>query len=82
LGLGFGHLVLAFHKGDEKKFDVYNRSIEIYLLSKYFEDILHITLGIALVVGTVYLWFFVLGLSAPVFRYLESERAPEFWLTS
>jgi len=36
---------------------------------------LHITLGIALVVGTAYLWFFVLDLSVPVFRYLESKSA-------
>jgi ribosomal protein L40E len=65
---------LVFIK-ETKKFDVYNRSIEIYLLSKYFENILHITLGIALIVGAVYLWFFVLDLSVPVFRYLESKIA-------
>jgi ribosomal protein L40E len=44
-------------------------------LTKYFENILHITLGIALVVGTAYLWFFVLDLSVPLFRYLESKSA-------
>ena len=77
VGLGVSASVISsllFIK-ETKKFDVYNRSIEIYLLSKYFEDILHITLGIALVVGTVYLWFFVLDLSVPVFRYLESSSA-------
>jgi ribosomal protein L40E len=77
MGLGVSASVISsllFIK-ETKKFDVYNRSIEIYLLSKYFENILHITLGIALVVGTAYLWFFVLDLSVPVFRYLESKSA-------
>jgi hypothetical protein len=58
-----------------KKFDVYNRSIEIYLLSKYFENILHMTLGITLVVGTAYLWFFSLNMLTPVFTYLENQFA-------
>jgi ribosomal protein L40E len=77
VGLGVSASVISsllFIK-ETKKFDVYNRSIEIYLLSKYFEDILHITLGIALLVGTVYLWFFVLDLSVPVFTYLEDKIA-------
>ena len=77
MGLGVSASVISsllFIK-ETRKFDVYNRSIEIYLLSKYFENILHITLGIALVVGTAYLWFFVLDLSVPVFRYLESKSA-------
>ena len=77
MGLGVTASVISsllFIK-ETKKFNVYNRSIEIYLLSKYFENILHITLGIALVVGTAYLWFFVLDLSVPVFRYLESKSA-------
>jgi ribosomal protein L40E len=77
MGLGVSGSVISsllFIK-ETRKFDVYNRSIEIYLLSKYFENILHITLGIALVVGTAYLWFFVLDVSVPVFRYLESKSA-------
>jgi ribosomal protein L40E len=77
VGLGVSASVISslFFIKETKKFDVYNRSVEIYLLSKYFEDILHITLGIALVVGTVYLWFFVLDLSVPVFSYLEGKVA-------
>ena len=75
LGLGVSASVISslLFIRETKKFDVYNRSIEIYLLSKYFENILHITLGIVFVVGTAYLWFFVLDLSVPVFRYLESK---------
>jgi ribosomal protein L40E len=77
MGLGVSASVISslLFIRETKKFDVYNRSIEIYLLTKYFEDILHITLGIAFVVGTVYLWFFVLDQSVPVFRYLESQSA-------
>jgi len=77
VGLGVSVSVissLVFIK-ETKKFDVYHRSIEIYLLSKYFENTLHIMLGIALVLGTAYLWFFVLDLSVPVFRYLENKSA-------
>jgi len=77
MGLGISASVISsllFIK-ETKKFDVYNRSIEIYLLSKYFENILHITLGIAFIVATVYLWFFLLNLSVPVFRYLENKCA-------
>jgi hypothetical protein len=58
-----------------KKFEVYNRSIEIYLLSKYLENILYITLGITLIVGTVYLWVFFLEKLVPVFSYFENESA-------
>ena len=56
-----------------RKLKVYNRSIEIYLLSKYFENILYMILGIALIVGTVYLWFFCLEMLVPVFSYLENQ---------
>jgi hypothetical protein len=77
--MGFGVLAsiissLLFIK-ETKKFNVYNRSIEIYLLSKYFENILHMTLGIALIVGTTYLWFFSLEMLVPAFSYLESQAA-------
>jgi hypothetical protein len=77
--MGFGVLAsiissLLFIK-ETKKFDVYNRSIEIYLLSKYFENILHMTLGIALIIGTTYLWFLSLEMLVPVFRYLENQIA-------
>ena len=60
---------------ETKKFNVYHRSIEIYLLSKYFENTLQITLGIALIVGAAYLWFFFLDLLVPVFSYLENKSA-------
>ena len=60
---------------ETKKFEVYNRSIEIYLLSKYLENILYITIGIALIIGTVYLWFFSLEKLVPVFSYFENESA-------
>jgi len=77
--LGFGVLAsiissLVFIR-ETKKFEVYNRSIEIYLLSKYLENILYITLGIALIIGTVYLWFFLLEKLGPVFSYFENESA-------
>ena len=77
--LGFGVLAsilssLVFIR-ETKKYEVYNRSLEIYLLSKYLENILYITLGIALIIGTVYLWFFFLGKLAPVFSYFENESA-------
>jgi ribosomal protein L40E len=49
--------------------------MEIYLLSKYLENILYITLGIALIIGTVYLWFFLLEKLGPVFSYFENESA-------
>jgi len=60
---------------ETKKFEVYNRSLEIYLLSKYLENILYITLGITLIIGTVYLWFFFLERLLPIFRYFENESA-------
>ena len=77
--MGFGVLAslissLLFIK-ETGKFNVYNRSIEIYLLSKYFENILHMALGIALIVGTAYVWFFSLELLVPVFSYLENQIA-------
>jgi hypothetical protein len=77
--LGFGVLAsiissLVFIR-ETKKFEVYNRSIEIYLLSKYLENILYITLGIALIIGTVYLWFFLLEKLGPAFSYFENESA-------
>lgn len=60
---------------ETRKFEVYNRSLEIYLLSKYLENILYITVGIGLIIGTVYLWFFFLERLLPVFRYFENESA-------
>jgi len=77
--LGFGVLAsvissLVFIR-ETKKFEVYNRSLEIYLLSKYLENILYITLGIALIIGTVYLWLFFLERLSPMFRYFENESA-------
>jgi hypothetical protein len=60
---------------EAKKFRVYNRSLEIYLLSKYLENILYITLGIALIIGVAYLWFFLLEELLPIFRYFENESA-------
>ena len=77
VGLGVSASVISsllFIK-ETRKFNVYHRSIEIYLLSKYFENILHMTLGIALVVGTAYLWFFLLDLLLPAFTYLEEQSA-------
>jgi ribosomal protein L40E len=75
VGLGISSSVISslFFIKETRKFNVYQRSVEIYLLSKYFENILHITLGIALVVGAAYLWFFFLDVSVPVFRYLENK---------
>jgi ribosomal protein L40E len=75
LGLGVTASVISsflFIK-ETKKFKVYNRSIEIYLLGKYFENILYMTLGIALIIGAVYLWFFFLEMLAPAFVYLENQ---------
>ncbi len=60
---------------ETRKFEVYNRGLEIYLLSKYLENILYITLGIALIIGTVYVWFFFLERLLPIFRYFENETA-------
>jgi len=58
---------------ETRNYKVYNRSIEIYLLGKYFENILYMTLGIALIIGAVYLWFFVLEKLVPAFNYLENQ---------
>ncbi len=77
LGLGVSASVISsfvFVK-ETNKFKVYNRSIEIYLLSKYFENILYMILGMALIIGAVYLWFFVLEMLVPVFSYLENQSA-------
>jgi ribosomal protein L40E len=77
MGLGVSASVISsllFIK-ETKRFNVYNRSIEIYLLSKYFENILHITLAIALIAGTAYLWFLLLDMVVPVFSYLENKCA-------
>jgi len=77
MGLGVSASVISsllFIK-ETKRFNVYNRSIEIYLLSKYFENILHITLAIALIAGTAYLWFLLLDMVVPVFSYLENRCA-------
>jgi ABC-type multidrug transport system fused ATPase/permease subunit len=60
---------------EAKKIRVYNRSLEIFLLSKYLENILYITLGIALIIGVAYLWFFFLEKLVPAFRYFENESA-------
>jgi hypothetical protein len=77
MGFGVSASVISslFFIKETKKFKVYNRSIEIYLLSKYFENILHMVLGIALIVGTAYLWFFFLEMLVPVFSYLENLSA-------
>jgi hypothetical protein len=77
MGFGVSASVISslFFIKETKKFKVYNRSIEIYLLSKYFENILHMALGIALIIGTAYLWFFFLEMLVPVFGYLENLSA-------
>jgi hypothetical protein len=77
LGFGVSTSVISslFFIREAKKFRVYNRSLEIYLLSKYLENILYITLGIALVIGVAYLWFFFLEKLLPIFRYFEKESA-------
>ena len=75
IGLGISASIISslFFIKETKKFKVYNRGIEIYLLSKYFENILYMALGIALIVGTAYLWFSVLEILVPVFSYLENQ---------
>jgi ribosomal protein L40E len=77
VGFGVSASVISslFFIRETKKFRVYNRSLEIYLLSKYLENILNITLGIALIIGTIYLWLFFLEKLSPIFRYLENESA-------
>jgi ribosomal protein L40E len=75
MGFGVSASVISslFFIKETKKFKVFNRSIEIYLLSKYFENILYMALGIALIVGTAYLWFFLLKMLVPVFSYVENQ---------
>jgi ribosomal protein L40E len=77
MGFGVSASVISslFFIKETKKFKVYNRSIEIYLLTKYFENILYMVLGIALIVGIAYLWFFFLEMLVPVFSYLENQSA-------
>ena len=77
LGFGVSASVISslFFIKEAKKIKVYNRSLEIYLLTKYLENTLYITLGIALIVGVAYLWFFFLEKLLPIFRYFEKESA-------
>jgi hypothetical protein len=77
LGFGISASVISslFFIREAKKIRMYSRSLEIYLLSKYLENILYITLGIVLIIGVAYLWFFLLEKLIPVFRYFESESA-------
>ncbi len=74
MGFGVSASVISslFFIKETKKFKVYNRSIEIYLLSKYFENTLHMVLGIALIIGTAYLWFFLLEMLVPALSYVEN----------
>jgi ribosomal protein L40E len=58
---------------ETRKFKVYNRSLEIYLLSKYLENIVYVALGVALIIGTVYFWFFTLEKLSPLFCYFENQ---------
>jgi hypothetical protein len=60
LGISVSLISSLFFIKETRKLKVYGRSIEIYLLSKYFENTLYMILGITLIVGTVYLWFFCL----------------------
>jgi hypothetical protein len=77
IGLGVSVSLISsfFFIKETRKLKVYSRSIEIYLLSKYFENILYMILGITLIVGTVYLWFFCLEMLVPVFSFLENQVA-------
>jgi ABC-type multidrug transport system fused ATPase/permease subunit len=77
IGLGVAASVISsfIFIRETRKFKVYNRSIEIYLLGKYFEHIVYMTLGIALIIGAVYLWFFLLEKLVPAFSYLENQSA-------
>jgi len=78
LGFGVSTSVISsmFFIKEAKKIRVYNRSLEIYLLTKYLENILYMTLGIGLIIGVAYLWFFFLENLVPIFRYFENESAP------
>jgi hypothetical protein len=77
MGLGVSVSLISsfFFIKETRKLKVYSRSIEIYLLSKYVETILYMILGITLIVGTVYLWFFCLEMLVPVFNFLENQVA-------
>ncbi len=77
LGFGISGSVISsfFFIKEAKKTNIYHRSLEIYLLSKYLENILCITFGIALIIGVAYLWFFLLEKLLPIFRYFESESS-------
>ena len=77
VGFGVSASVISslFFIRETKKSRVYHRSLEIYLLSKYFENIVYIILGIGLIIGVVCLWFFFLQKLLPVFRYFENESA-------
>lgn len=77
LGFGISASVVSslFFIGEAKKEKIYNRSLEIYLLTKYLEKILYIALGIALIVGVAHLWFFLMEKLSPIFHYFESESA-------
>ena len=77
VGFGVSASVISslFFISETKKSRVYPRSLEIYLLSKYFENIVYILLGIGLLVGVIYVWFFLLEQLLPVFRYFENESA-------
>jgi hypothetical protein len=73
LGVSVSLISSLFFIKETRKLKIYNRSIEIYLLGKYIENILYMVLGITLIVGTVYLWFFLLETVVPVFSYLENK---------
>jgi hypothetical protein len=77
LGFGISASVISslFFIKEARKIKITNRSLEIYLLTKYLENILYITLGIALIIGVAYLWFFFLERLLPIFRYFENESA-------
>jgi ribosomal protein L40E len=77
LGFGVSASVIfsLFFIKEAKKIKVYNRSLETYLLTKYLENILYMTFGIALIIGVASLWFFFLEKLLPIFRYFENESA-------
>jgi len=77
LGFGISASVISslFFIKEARKIKIYHRGLEIYLLTKYLENILTITLGIALIIGVAYLWFFFLEKFLPIFRYFENESA-------
>jgi hypothetical protein len=77
LGFGISASVISslFFIKEARKIKIYHRSLEIYLLTKYLENILTITLGIGLIIRVAYLWFFFLEGLHPIFRYFENESA-------